>query len=499
MQAVLLVLLPLAALALEEGLPQPRIVIVGPTGAGKSTLANVLLGESPNCQNCTFSVCHGLDSCTKETTYGVGNWIGNGVEFTVVDTPGFGDSDNQDVELIDEMMEVLHKVIKEANTVVLLINSETPRFTAALQQMMREMQALFGELFWRHTIIGVSHWAYDAQSVAERAHMGETEEKFVARWNEQLKDKFHLEGYDLQGVFIDSWSQQPWNLQDPQQQEAFQRETGKLWTFTRDHDLFPFRTIEDVLNENQEMKNEIRWLNDVIAHNISELANQISALSEKHEEDIGAVSEDIQLLTVNVESVDTNLEALNETLHNDIQAVTGEIDSVSTDLGELSKKHSHDIQALTEDIASVTTDISNLSMAPIGTIIAWSNIPNKDSKDPVDLPAGWAECDGSLIVGGIWDGQRTPNINGEERFLRGSHKSNVLATENDQVKTLSYTDHWLHQVGCPAGWTEVGRYGWENMFGQTDPHCKRTSTVTGSGGDETRPKNIRVIYIMKVY
>ena len=447
--ALLLLLLPLAALGQEGELPLPRIVIVGPTGAGKSTLANVLLGESPDCQNCTFSVCHGLDSCTKETTYAVGSWIGDVAEFTVVDTPGFGDSDNQDAELIDEMMEVLHKVIKGANTVVLLINSETPRFTAALQQMMREMQALFGELFWRHTIIGVSHWAYDAQSVAERNHLGETEEKFIARWNEQLKEKFHMEGYDLQGVFIDSWSQQPWNLEDPQQQEAFQRETGRLWTFTRGHDVFPFRTIEDVLNENQEMKDEIRWLNDVIAHNISELTNQISALSEKHEEDIGAVNEDIQ--------------------------------------------------DLAEDISSVTSDISNLAMAPIGTIIAWSNIPNKDSKDPVDLPSGWIECDGSLIVGGVWDGQRTPNINGEERFLRGSPKSKVLLTEEDQVKTLTYTDHWLHQVGCPAGWTEIGRYGWENMVGQPDPHCKKTSTVTGSGGDETRPKNIRVIYIMKVY
>ena len=73
--------------------------------------------------------------------------------------------------------------------------------------------------------------------------------------------------------------------------------------------------------------------------------------------------------------------------------------------------------------------MGNLSMSPIRTIIAWSNIPNKDSKDPVDLPAGWTECDGSLIVCGIWDVQRTPNINGEERFLRGLHRSKVLATK----------------------------------------------------------------------
>ena len=173
----------------------------------------------------------------------------------------------------------------------------------------------------------MSHWAYDAQSVAERNHLGETEEKFIARWNEQLRDKFEMEGHNLQVVFIDSSSQQPRNLQDPQQQEAFQRETGKLWTFSRDHDAFPFRTIQDVLNENQAMKKEIKWLNDVVVHNISELTNQISALSEKHEEDIEAVNEDIQ--------------------------------------------------DVAEDITTLTTDISNLAMAPIGTIIAWSNIPNK--------------------------------------------------------------------------------------------------------------------------
>ena len=73
--------------------------------------------------------------------------------------------------------------------------------------MIREMQALFGEDFWNYTIIGVSHWAYDAQSVASRNFTGETEEKFMREWNNLLAEKFHI-SHTVQGVFIDSWSQQ---------------------------------------------------------------------------------------------------------------------------------------------------------------------------------------------------------------------------------------------------------------------------------------------------
>ena len=40
-----------------------------------------------------ISVCGGADSCTKNTNYAVRPWLGNGTVFTVVDTPGFGDSD----------------------------------------------------------------------------------------------------------------------------------------------------------------------------------------------------------------------------------------------------------------------------------------------------------------------------------------------------------------------------------------------------------------------
>jgi len=44
-----------------------------------------------------------------------------------------------------------------------------------------------------------------------------------------------------------------------------------LWGFAENKDVFAFRTVEDVLKENQELKDEVKWLKDVITNNISKL------------------------------------------------------------------------------------------------------------------------------------------------------------------------------------------------------------------------------------
>jgi hypothetical protein len=42
------------------------------------------------------------------------------------------------------------------------------RLDASLQQMLREMEALFGGDMWNHVVVGVSFWSFDAYNVENR-------------------------------------------------------------------------------------------------------------------------------------------------------------------------------------------------------------------------------------------------------------------------------------------------------------------------------------------
>ena len=78
-----------------------------------------------------------------------------------------------------------------------------------------------------------------------------------------IEEKFHV-GRNLTFAFIDSWAKHPMNLDDQHQQDAFARETDILWNFALSSEEFVFKSIQDVLDENEKLKEEVEYLNENI-------------------------------------------------------------------------------------------------------------------------------------------------------------------------------------------------------------------------------------------
>lgn len=125
-------------------------------------------------------------------------------------------------------------------------------------------------------------------------------------------------------------------------------------------------------------------------------------------------------------------------------------------------------------------------------------------------PVGWAECDGSVYpvsgneelasvlldlyggVLGVWF--KLPDLRGQ--FVRGW--SNTHSVDAGRVLGSSQSDetqahtHTLY-IGSPGG---GGEYGGFANDGYNDSHT--TYTTSSTGGTETRPKNIAMMYIIKI-
>jgi len=151
-------------------LPRPRILLVGPTGAGKSSLAMSLIGEDPMCQNCTFPICHDTTSCTNSTNYVATYWLGNpnNENFTIIDTAGFSDSSGNQEVLIEELITVLAEEIEYTNAIVFTMDSTAPRWENAFTEMLDQLQTLFGAHMWQNMIIEMSKFSYDPDKIKER-------------------------------------------------------------------------------------------------------------------------------------------------------------------------------------------------------------------------------------------------------------------------------------------------------------------------------------------
>ena len=172
-------LLPLAK-TLEDCLENvKRVVLLGSTGDGKSSLANSLLGLK---SNEGFKESSKAESCTSVTKELTGAWRGTGPLCTIIDTPGMNDSQGRDMDHMDHIMETLKKG-KSINTFLVTRNGNNLRMDGPFKNMFKIFEMIFGESFWSQVVVSVSKTRYVEEETG-------TVQESIKEWEDAIKNEF---------------------------------------------------------------------------------------------------------------------------------------------------------------------------------------------------------------------------------------------------------------------------------------------------------------------
>ena len=276
----------------EDEYNSPRIVILGQTGAGKSSLANVLLGRDKNYQNddsttkngC-FLVKKGNVPTTKSTCPLQRNWLGNTSHpnITVIDTPGFGDKPEEDRKTIDGLVEWLRDHVKFVHVFMIAFPQGEERLTNSLREMLRQFQDIFGDEFWANTILVATKWHYNRVAVNRRKEKGASEKWWINMINQEVLKKELNVRHELDAVFIDTY----YNKEMEYEVNKFKDNTKKLWSFAKsmDDSAFECKDIKIAITQIGKLQDKIEFQKYKIDKQKNETLIEIGRLKDKMEKE----------------------------------------------------------------------------------------------------------------------------------------------------------------------------------------------------------------------
>jgi len=287
--------------------------------------------------------------------------------------------------------------------------------------------------------------------------------------------------------------------------------------------------VTEVKTENKELKSELTKVKKEVG-DLKSQERELKNGQDIHSKDItrldtkiGNNQMDLTLLQADIESNFVQLKVLDTKIVNNTNLIQNNTNLIDY--------QSDRIETNGDDIKTNKASIKHLHLAPIGSIMAWTPRPAIGNETlAMKLPKGWVRCNGHVIPSpSPWAGIRTPNLNSDRRFLRGGHDNHSLTFEDDMFQDHRHPDNGHkhedsghnHELSNNVLLLGNGQYGWfdvnnrqysfaiENSRHQGKAWVSRSNIQvahadigdpnTGSHGSETRPKNMGVVWIMRIY
>merc|ERR1740137_128261 len=229
--------------------PSPRILFLGATGVGKSTLGNLLLGVNKGKKKnfklgkamkkndtLPFEPGSGIDSKTIKTETFKGQFLGTGPCVTLIDTPGAADTKGRDFKHAIEMAKFLKKELKDLDAIMLMFRGTDTRFDSNTIALLRHYEQIFGNDMWKNVVVGMSYWSHKESDACTRMQNNDLDEKtqeLSLRY--KLKEEFDVD-HNVPIVFIDPvfkvFHPSDHTLRSELEQreyDIFHNQTSKLW------------------------------------------------------------------------------------------------------------------------------------------------------------------------------------------------------------------------------------------------------------------------------
>jgi len=284
-RTLVVICLSLATVYGSVELPDPHLVIISSNGVESGSLANVILGSSPDCTDCLIDVCSEMVTtppCSSDIKYAVGEWVGSSQKCSLIHAADFGKSGNDEHERIKDFIQVLKTFTLTNNRFLIVLDGKRDDFDTNFDNVLRELGALFGKEFWRRLVLGATNWHFDEESIQNRNMSGKGEEWWRKMMGESIMERFDVT-IDIPAVFIDADAKLVENLDDTLQSEAFDRESKKL-----------LQLLESTLSmEMKTLQEQTDYLNNVINFTINDTIAEMQAKITKLMDDMVEVQDDI--------------------------------------------------------------------------------------------------------------------------------------------------------------------------------------------------------------